>query len=331
MDTIGNSARNQRLRQARIERNWRQHELAEQLGTTVQTVKRWERGSQLPSIYFRTKLIALFGKSAEELGLSEENSSLPVSSASETEQASVSATDPGGIWMVPYARNPHFTGRDDLLLQLMQEFTREPANDATAPRRAILSQPQAVKGLGGIGKTQIAVEYAYRAWEQDRYIHTFWINAASQEAIIASFQALAALLPGFADKDEQDQHKLSGAILRWLEQCPQPWLLIVDNADDLSLVQQYLPQQGQGSILLTTRAHAVGWLANSLDVEPMGLMTGTQFLLHRSQRLDSSDEECNEASNVVIALDGFPLALDQAGAYIEETGCGFGDYLQIHE
>lgn len=181
-------------------------------------------------------------------------------------------------------------------------------------RRAVLSQPQAIKGLGGIGKTQIAVEYAYRAWEQGRYTQTFWINAASQEAIIASFQMLATQLPNFSARDEKDQHKLIAAILRWLQECPVPWLLIFDNADEFALIQQYIPQQGQGSILLTTRATAVAYFANSIDVEPMGLMEGTQFLLHRTQRQHAPDEECNEGSNVVIALDGFPLALDQAGA-----------------
>ncbi|HEY7416467.1 MAG TPA: hypothetical protein VH593_14840 [Ktedonobacteraceae bacterium] len=63
----------------------------------------------------------------------------------------------------------------------------------------------------------------------------------------------------------------------------------------------------------------------------MGLIEGTQLPLRRSQRLDASDEECNEATNIVIALDGFPLALDQAGAYIEETRCGFAAYLQLYE
>ncbi len=60
-------------------------------------------------------------------------------------------------------------------------------------------------------------------------------------------------------------------------------------------------------------------------------MEGAQFLLHRTGRLSASDEESKEARNIVIALGGFPLALDQAGAYIEETGCSFSDYLQIYE
>ncbi|HET8843479.1 MAG TPA: NB-ARC domain-containing protein, partial [Ktedonobacteraceae bacterium] len=332
MKTSKDMQRNDRLRQARIERSWRQHELAEHLGTTTVTVKRWERGSQQPSLYFRVKLCTLFGKSAQELGLSEhEPSAPPTEEVSETKPSGIFPTEPGGLWMVPYARNPHFTGRDDLLEQLAQEFSLEPSRDETPTRRAILSQPQAVKGLGGIGKTQIAVEYAYRARSQERYTHTFWINAASEEAILTSFQTLAEQLPSFAERDEQDQHKLIAAVLRWMEQCPQSWLLIFDNADDLSLAQPYLPEQGQGRLLLTTRATAVGWLANSLEVEQMGLSEGTQFLLHRTQRLAASDEACNEASNIVIALDGLPLALDQAGAYIEETGCSFGDYLHLYE
>jgi tetratricopeptide (TPR) repeat protein/DNA-binding XRE family transcriptional regulator len=323
---------NNQLRQERIRRNWRQRDLADQLGTTVLTVKRWERGYQQPSAYFRIKLCTLFGKSAEELGLVEGNPSVSMmeEDASETEQASISPTGPGAIWMVPYARNPHFTGRDELLDQLAQKLSLEKPGEATTTRRAILSQPQAVKGLGGIGKTQIAVEYAYRAHEQDRYTYTFWINAASEEAIISSFAALAEQLPSVVERGEKDQSKLIAAIIRWLEQCQHPWLLIFDNADDLSLVQQYFPRQGNGSLLLTTRAHAVAALASSLEVDSMGVVEGTHFLLHRTQRLGATDDESNEATNVVIALDGFPLALDQAGAYIEETGCSFGDYLQLY-
>src|SRR5205807_9792410 len=98
--------------------------------------------------------------------------------------------------------------------------------------QAALTQAQAIKGLGGVGKTQIAVEYAYRAHEQGRYTHTLWINAGSLEAILTSFVALIAFLPALAADSETDQRKLVAALIRWLEACAQPWLLIVDNADD---------------------------------------------------------------------------------------------------
>ncbi|GCE22220.1 FxSxx-COOH system tetratricopeptide repeat protein [Dictyobacter kobayashii] len=325
-----------RIRQERILHNWRQKDLADELGTTVGTVKRWERGNQQPSAYFRIKLCALFGKSAEELGLVavDNPSALPSADqdVSDVKQTCSSPEEGNGVWNVPYTRNPHFTGREDLLDHLDQRLSAErPEEPGSMMCQVELTQPQAIKGLGGIGKTQIAVEYAYRARKQNRYTHILWINASSEEAVMTSFVGLVRLLPTFSEQDETDQHKLAMAIKRWLEGYRTRWLLVFDNADDLSVIQPYVPQQGYGSVLLTTRAHAVGSFAVPLEVEMMGLMEGTQFLLHRAQHLDASDEEQNEASNIVIALDGFPLALDQAGAYIEETGCGFGEYLQLYE
>jgi transcriptional regulator with XRE-family HTH domain len=322
-----------RLRQERLQRNWRQSDLAEQLGTTAITVRRWERGKQQPSAYYRVKLCALFGKSAEELGLVEVDPSATTTDreASQVGETSGALTDPLSLWTVPYARNPHFTGRDDLLELLDQHLSPVAQHAATTSHRVALTQPQAIKGLGGIGKTQIAVEYAYRSQEQSRYMHTLWINAASEETMMNSFVMLAELLPTFPQKQETDQHKLVMAIKRWLEQCQQPWLLIFDNADDLSLVQDYLPHQGNGSLLLTTRANAVGSFSVPLEVEQMGLIEGTHLLLSRAQRQGASEEEGHEATNVVIALDGFPLAIDQAGAYVEETGCSFGEYLLLYQ
>lgn len=237
-----------------------------------------------------------------------------------------------GVWNVPYSRNPHFTGRNELLDRLSRQLTPSEQNDTSKTRRAALTQPQAIKGLGGIGKTQIAAEYAYRSRDLDRYVHTLWINATTEEAIMTSFLEVAELLPSFSAKGEADQQKLVEAVNGWLAQCEQRWLLIFDNADDLSLVRKVLPQQGNGSILLTTRSSAVGSLAESVEVENMGLIEGTTLLFHRAQRLEhASEEEQNEATNIVIALDAFPLALEQAGAYIEETACSLVDYLQIYQ
>ncbi len=327
---------NHRLRDARQAHRWSQQEVADRVGTTSNTVSRWELGQTTPGPYFRARLCALFGASAQELGLIEYVSPpLNASEEAHEEPASTHVSSTTGdelvLWTVPSLRNPHFTGRDGLLERLTQHLSPAGTEKPTTTRRAALTQRQAIKGLGGLGKTQIAVEYAYRAREQGYYTHTIWINAASEETIMDSFLTLAERLPDIAATHETDQHKLVAAIIRWLEQCPNRWLLIFDNADELALIPQYIPRQGNGSILLTTRAHAVGSVAVALEVETMGLGEGTQFLLRRAQRHDASDEERNEAANIVIALDGFPLALDQAGAYIEETGCGFEEYLHLYQ
>lgn len=248
--------------------------------------------------------------------------------AEEAVQNARAPVDTAALWSVPYLRNPHFTGREAFLEQLDQKLSV--ARDDVAARPYYTALTQAIKGLGGIGKTQIAVEYAYRARERNHFTHILWINAASEEATMASFVAIASILPATAAQEEIDQHKLVTAIIHWLENCQERWLLIFDNADDLVFLQPYLPHRGNGSLLFTTRSHAVGSFAASLEVEKMGLVEGTMLLLQRAQRHQASDEERNEATNIVIALDGFPLALDQAGAYIEETECSFGDYLQTY-
>ena len=318
-----------RLREERIRRNWRQSDLAEHLGTSVVTIQRWEKGSQQPGPYFRIKLVALFGKSAEERGPGEQPVPQPGLMQGEGAHPFFFQTDGSALWNVPHPRNPHFTGREEQLENLWRQLRPPALGKSDGPHHAVLTQ--ALNGLGGIGKTQIAVEYAYRAQEQGCYKHILWINAANGEAVLASFMALASLLPVGLSQTETDQRKLATAVTSWLEQCQQPWLLIVDNADDLSLVQSSLPQRGNGSVLITTRAHAVGSLALALEVETLGWLEGMQLLLHRAQRFQISEEERNKALQIVNVLDGFPLALDQAGAYAEETGCSFADYLRCYQ
>src|SRR5207237_8778142 len=102
---------------------------------------------------------------------------------------------------------------------------------------------------------------------------------------------------------ETDQRKLVAAIIRWLEQSVQPWLLIFDNADDLSFIPSYLPARGNGSLLFTTRAAAVGALASSVEVDCMSLMEGTQLLVRRAQRgASASDCGVDDAATTGVAL-----------------------------
>src|SRR5690349_9218638 len=129
---------NEALRKLRIERNWRQQDVADQLGTTITTIGRWERGDQQPGTYFRVKLCTLFGKSAQELGLVE-TIAPPPESAEGTQTGSVPFAE-SALWTIPYARNPHFTGRDDLLSRLEQLFAQETAGQPGSVRQAALIQ-----------------------------------------------------------------------------------------------------------------------------------------------------------------------------------------------
>jgi tetratricopeptide (TPR) repeat protein len=229
------------------------------------------------------------------------------------------------IWNVPYQRNPLFTGREDVLKRLSEALR--------AGVTAALTQPQAISGQGGIGKTQTAVEYAYRY--RDDYQVILWVKAESDGSLISDFVSIANLL-NLPEKQEQEQHRIVEAVKRWFQE-HTGWLLIFDNADDLAMAQGFLPSGGKGHILLTTRAHATVRIAQRIEVEKMEAKEGSLFLLHRATILDSdvsieaaSITDQNTAREIVQAMDGLPLALEQAGAYIEETACGLQGYVRLY-
>ena len=324
---------NRRLREERERRCWSQLEVADQIGTTSLNVSRWERGITFPTPHFRQELCTLFGKSAGELGLLQDQatdheraSELGVPTSQQETSGGQPESEAQQPWNVPFPRNPFFTGRGRLLKRLHEQLHNV--------QRAALNQPQALTGLGGIGKTQTAIEYAYGY--REFYSAVLWVRAASQEMLVADFVALARLL-SLPDQDAQDQTLIVVAVKRWLEQ-HAGWLLILDNADELPLVKDFLPSEGQGHVLLTTRAQATGKIAESLAVEKLELSEGMQLLLRRAKLL-GPDEPLDNASRAVRAqaqslaeeLDGLPLALDQAGAYIEETGCSLAEYLKLYQ
>jgi tetratricopeptide (TPR) repeat protein/transcriptional regulator with XRE-family HTH domain len=290
-----------------MEKSWSQQELANQIGTTSVNISRWENNATSPSPYFRQRLCDVFGKTPAELGL------LP--------------SPPRGtrISNIPNMHNPFFTGREQLLATLHKRLS--------TARKAALTQPQALFGLGGIGKTQTAAEYVFRFG--DDYSYLFWLRAASRETLIADFVVLAELLD-LPEKDEQDQQRVIDAVRGWLAS-QEGCLLILDNADDLDLAQEFLPTNHKGYILYTTRSQAAGEIATSIEVEKLSLEDGTLLLLRQSKLLDmdtplayTSATIRDVAERIVGKLDGLPLAIVQAAAYIEETGCGLEDYLQLY-
>lgn len=232
------------------------------------------------------------------------------------------------LYHVPHSRNVLFTGRDDVLQQLHDRFS-------TATQIA-LTQSQAISGLGGIGKTQIAVEYAYRY--QSEYSFIFWVRADTPDTLRTDFLMIADLLH-LPERGEQDQQIIVTAVKRWLAG-HSDWLLIMDNTDDFDLIQDFIPLKSNTNrhVLLTTRSYATSKIAPNITVENMALEEGALLLLRRAGILPSGSplaeakaSERIKAEAIVRIFDGLPLALDQAGAYIEETGCSLSDYLDLYQ
>jgi tetratricopeptide (TPR) repeat protein len=229
------------------------------------------------------------------------------------------------FWNVPYQRNPLFTGREDILMRLHEMLTRKQTVVAVAQ--------QALCGLGGIGKTQTVLEYIYRYGSE--YQAVFWVKADTRENLFADFLSLAQLLT-LPERDSQDRTIAAAAIGRWLQE-HVGWLLVFDNADDLEMVREVLPTGCQGHVLLTTRAQAMGRVAHRLEVEEMSLEIGALFLLRRAGMLDvdaplekASEKDRISAERLVQELGGLPLALDQAGAYIEEASLNIEEYRELY-
>ncbi len=326
-----------RLIEARKRRGWSQQEVAARLGTIQHNVSRWELGLTTPTHYFRRQLSKLFGQSMEELELLVSDLPAEGGGTHGSEGPVVTVTvdvprqmapqpseqAPLQVWHVPLRRNPFFTGREAMLWRLQEVL--EPPCEAIARAPSV-----ALTGLPGIGKTQIALEYAYRA--ALHYSAVLWVSAETSETLLTSFVSIAAVLT-LPERQEPDQRKLVQAVMHWLNN-HDGWLLIYDNVEDLGLLTSYLPTTRTGSILITTRLHALGGIAEPLFIDPMTPEEGLDFLLRRTRLLGPgrslaqlSPAEVQAARAIVDAMDGLPLALDQAGAYIEETGCHFTDYL----
>ena len=226
-------------------------------------------------------------------------------------------------WTVPYARNPYFTGRDDIIETLYRQLR----NNQTAA----ISQTQAISGLGGIGKTQTAVEYAYRYRDDYRYV--FWIRADSELELTNGYVAIAQLL-NLPLKDAENQDETVQYVRLWLSR-EEDWLLIFDNADRPELVQPFLPREIKGHILVTSRTQDFQDLGivQFVAMETLSSEEAIRFLLRRTGRVQKTTEgnpELTAATELAEELGYLPLALEQAAAYIVTNRVSFADYLKSY-
>ncbi len=216
-------------------------------------------------------------------------------------------------WSVPHARNPFFTGHEKILARV-EEILKN--------RRAA-----ALSGLGGVGKTQTAIEYAYR--HRDEHQTVLWSKAETREDLVSGFSAIATLL-NLPQASASDQRASAAAARQWFEQ-NSGWLLILDNADDIPLVRDFIPKATDGQILLTTRAQATGAIAQRIEIDEMEPEEGALLLLRRAGITNPTAEDRKLAMEISRELGGLPLALDQAGAFIEETPSSLSEYLSLYK
>jgi tetratricopeptide (TPR) repeat protein len=209
------------------------------------------------------------------------------------------------------ARNRDFLGREELLEQLHNSLRVESA--------AAVVPTTAVAGLGGVGKTQLVLEYAHRFGSD--YGVVWWIAADQALAISGQLAALARRLglPEVPDQEEQLQ-------LLWEELGRRDrWLLIYDNAERPDRLMGLLPpSSGRGHVLVTSR-----WSAWAGQATPFRLSTlsRSESIMFLRQRTGSDDQAALDA--LAELLGDLPLALEEAAAYLEETRISLVEYLQL--
>jgi Domain of unknown function (DUF4062)/Tetratricopeptide repeat len=196
-------------------------------------------------------------------------------------------------------------GRDELLAEL--DLQLAPGDGHLGPRVAALC------GLGGAGKTSVAVEYAYRHLAE---VGLAWQFPAEDPAVLAAgFGELAAQL-GAGDRGDP-----VASVHGMLAAFPAPWLLVFDNAPSRASVHGFVPPAGRGRVLITSRDQI--WPPGlALEVPVLDQQVAAGFLTDRTR-----DADPQAALELADELGGLPLALEQAAAYIQATGDGLAGYL----
>ena len=216
------------------------------------------------------------------------------------------------IWNVSQHRNPNFTGREGILKELRLALTSgEPA-----------AWKQAITGMGGVGKTQLVVEYIYSHKADYRII--WWVRSEEPATMAADYASLAVNL-NLPEKESRDQTEIVRAVKRWLEHNPD-WLLIFDNAQDPSGIRNYLPLGGAGHVIITSRNPLWGGVAKLLPAPIFDRAESIEFLCKRT-----GQEDKKAADALADELGDLPLALEQAGAYIETTGIALTEYQELFQ
>lgn len=216
---------------------------------------------------------------------------------------------PIDVWQVPLRRNHAFSGRDALLADLTAVLSQTPD-----PTVIVLT------GLAGVGKSQLALEFAYRHAKAFRVVA--WIRAEAASTLQADFVNLAKALH-LSRANDPDTALVVEELRRWLGDHGD-WLVILDNVEDPQLAADFLPSHFRGKVLATTRRQNWGHWARRLSIDGFSPHESIDFLIARTGQHDRA-----AARDLAQALGCLPLALEGAAAYIEATGRSISSYLHL--
>ncbi|GDY56537.1 ATP-binding protein [Streptomyces violaceusniger] len=214
------------------------------------------------------------------------------------------------VWGGVPRRNPRFTGRDGLLAEVRERLEAAPADTAVV----------ALVGLPGIGKTQLAAEYAHRF--AARYDVVWWVGVDGLPALEERLAVLARALGG-GDGRDADLVRAALEALRRGDPYGR-WLIVLDDADDPEAIAEALPAGG-GHVLITSRNRAwADHYAELLDVPPLNRQDSVAFVRRRAPRIGPED-----ADRLAAAVEDLPLALDQTAGWLDGASTPVAEYVRM--
>jgi hypothetical protein len=243
-----------------------------------------------------------------------------------------------------HPRNPNFFGRGDVMEQIDSHLLpkHSSGNDEISSLRSF-----ALCGLGGMGKTQIALEYAFS--RKSSFDAIFWVQADERTSISQSFGTIATSLGIASDSEVSDLAVSFSIVMQWLvdpvKQIVRPatsepitaeasWLIIFDNADKMGLVSEFWPATGSGAVLITTRDPAGKdfCLGCGIILRPLAFPEAVDLFMTLLNR-DSETRYERDAStdSLLERFNGLPLALVQVASLIRRRSMTVSEFFQVYE
>lgn len=224
--------------------------------------------------------------------------------------------------MIPYKLNPRFFSRDHEV-----KMVREALDPVKGHEKL---RVMSIHGLGGVGKSQLALHYANSS--KTTFDVIAWIPSETQAKMTQALSKLARKLGLPNGDDSVDDYHVSTEIKDWLNRAGQRYLLIFDNVEQINIILQVWPSSEQGSILITTRSPSVASKrANEvMHLQPFSTEKALEAF-HWLTGLESKTEEDSAAANDICQLlGGLPLAIVQISKYIRDRGCSYEEILRIY-
>ncbi|KAF4630452.1 hypothetical protein G7Y89_g7685 [Cudoniella acicularis] len=210
-----------------------------------------------------------------------------------------------------HKRADKFIPRPDLQPKIVNIMTQE---SGTATRVCILC------GMGGQGKTALAIDSCRQAELNHLFLAIFWLDASSTEALKKGLIAISDMVKHSMDQTDRSDEERIEFTLQIIGSWNRSWLLIFDNYDNPDQFQslsRYMPSSSQGSILVTSRNSDLARLGTVVEVPPMSQTEALSLLYDRVGGAEKFPEQREDAKKIVHLLGYLPLAINQAGAYIQ--------------